>query len=193
MRNQLAQSTNALTEEYREIIHISSSLSRQKFVRRFRDSLRREEILLYLTSPENQTNGWPSLKETVPFKDSGVCPEVLLKEIDRVEDRFFSLQKWEGVVLEVKEDYFIARLHDLTVRGNEEEVELPLEEVSEGDRDLVKPGAVFYWHIGYFDSRTGQRKRESVTRFRRLPAWRQEELESAKSEVDKIRDSIGWK
>lgn len=193
MNNQLAQSINTLTDEAQEMILSSSPLSHQQFVRRFKGRLRNEEILLYLTQPEKQTNGWPSLKETVPFTGSGIRPEVLLKKVERVEDRFVSLQKWEGVVLEVKGDYFIARLHDLTVRGNEEEVELLLEEVSEGDRDLVRPGAVFYWHIGYFDSRTGQRKRESITRFRRLPAWRQEELESAKSEADKIRDSIGWK
>lgn len=193
MNNQLAQSINTLTEEYREMNLSSSPLPPQQFVRRFKGSLRNEEILSYLTHTEKQTNGCPSLQETIPLKGAGIRPEVLLKKVYRVEDRFVSLQKWEGVVLETKEDYFIARLYDLNAKGNEEEVELPLEEVSEGDRDLVKPGAVFYWNIGYFDSRTGQRKRESITRFRRLPAWRQEELESAKSEADEIRDSIAWK
>jgi hypothetical protein len=106
---------------------------------------------------------------------------------------FTSLQKWEGVVLEVWEDAFLARLVDLTRPGPDEEAEFPLDEISEEDRPLVRPGAIFYWNIGYHDSSSGQRTRASIIRFRRLPAWRREEIEAARLEAERIRESIGWK
>ncbi len=87
----------------------------------------------------------------------------------------------------------MARLQDLTEKGPEEEAEFPIEEVSDEDRKFIKSGAIFYWNIGYLDSRTGQRRRVSIIRFRRLPAWRKEEISASQIEALKIRETIGWK
>lgn len=85
--------------------------------------------------------------------------------------RFRSLQQYEGVVLSVGEDSFWAKLTEKGSAGTEdEEGEFAIEEVSETDRHLITPGAVFYWHIGYHDSVSKQRTRQSVILFRRLPA-----------------------
>lgn len=108
------------------------------------------------------------------------------------QNAFTSLQKWEGVVLEVREDSFLARLVDLTRPGPDEEAEFSLDEISKEDRPLVRPGAIFYWNIGYHESYSGQRTRVSIIRFRRLPAWTQEEIEAARQEAERIRTSIGW-
>jgi hypothetical protein len=97
------------------------------------------------------------------------------------------------VVLTRNGGTFIARVNDLVQKGVEEEVTLATDELSETDRGLVEPGAVFYWSIGYHDSLTGQRTRVSLIRFRRLPAWRQRELEDAAEEVDSIKSLIDWK
>lgn len=55
------------------------------------------------------------------------------------------LQEWEGAVETVEEKTFTARLWDLT--ANEpyptETVEIPIEDVSENDRELIRPGAAF--------------------------------------------------
>jgi hypothetical protein len=108
------------------------------------------------------------------------------------QDLFISLQAWEGVVLEVMSDSFMARLVDLTNRGADEEAELPMNEISDDDKTLVRPGAIFYWDIGYHTNYSGQRMRSSLIRFRRLPAWTQREIEAAKREADRIGKALGW-
>jgi hypothetical protein len=106
--------------------------------------------------------------------------------------RFEVLQKWEGIVLDVLKDSFTARLIDLTQEGSDEEAEFALEEIDEGDKGLLKPGAVFYWNIGYSDSPSG-RARVSIIRFRRLPVWRSEELERAKRDAERLSGLLEWK
>ncbi len=109
------------------------------------------------------------------------------------QSAFLSLQKWEGVVLEVLSASFLTRLFDLTRTGSDEEAEFSLDDVSEEDRPLIRPGAIFYWNIGYHTSYSGQRTRTSIIRFRRLPAWTREEIEAAKREAERLGKSIGWK
>ena len=102
-----------------------------------------------------------------------------------------TLQRWEGNVVEVKEQAFVARLADRTTSREDEEGEVSLEEVSPADRNLVVPGAVFYWSIGYLDHRNGQRTRESLLRFRRLPAWNKRELDDARQRAREIGARFG--
>ncbi len=116
-----------------------------------------------------------------------------MKQTIATQNQFISLQKWQGIVVEVKKDAFIAKLIDLTERGAEEEAEFSIEEVSDDDKELVVPGGVFYWNIVYQISYQGQQTRASIIRFRRLPVWRKEELDAAKSRAQKIQNDINWK
>ena len=118
----------------------------------------------------------------------------IIHPINRIykKDNFISLQKWEGAVLEIKKDSFIARLIDLTKESPDETAEMPLEEVSEDDRDLLKEGAVFYWNIGYLNKTCGQRERVSLIRFSRLPSWSKDEIDAAKCETERIKKLLGW-
>lgn len=101
--------------------------------------------------------------------------------------RFQILQQYEGVVLSVDGDAFWARIVNKTTRdAADEEGEFPLEEVSPTDRGLIRPGAVFYWYIGYHDSTNGQRTRQSVLRFRRLPAVADEDHDVARQEAQRM-------
>ena len=135
MRSQVAQPLS--TEESQNGDGMSSLPPRRGFLRRFQEELRSEKVLSYLTDVTNKTSEALDLEETVPFGAPGERPIVYLESIYRAQDKFISLQKWEGVVLKVFADSFLARLYDLTNRGIEEEVELPLEEISDGDKDLV--------------------------------------------------------
>ena len=106
--------------------------------------------------------------------------------------RFQILQQYEGVVLSVDDDAFWARLVNKTARdAADEEGEFPLEEVSRADMALVEPGAVFYWNIGYHDSASGQRTRQSVIRFRRLPAFSAEDMDTAREEARRMSALFG--
>jgi hypothetical protein len=104
---------------------------------------------------------------------------------------FLALQRWEGVVLECREEEFLARLTDLTDEDvGEEEVELLFEDVPGEDRVLVKPGAVFYWAIGYRYEPSGQSSRVSTLRFRRLPVWSTSELAAAEERASQIAEVL---
>ncbi len=96
------------------------------------------------------------------------------------QTRFEFLQKWRGVVLEVSDESFLARLVDMESPAPDEEAEILKREISDEDLQLIEPGAVFYWNIGYQVDPSGQRKRASVIRFRRLPIWTPKELSDAK-------------
>lgn len=188
---------NTVIQEQLNVPESSAKLGRD-LIDQFKEPLSKQRILSYLTTPVlgslSPSDLYEQLKkETVTFKEHGIPPVVRLELSPIVEDKFISLQKWEGVVIEVMKDYFLAKLNDLTIKGPDEEAEFPIEEISEEDRKLIKPGAVFYWNIGYHDSHRGQRTRVSIMRFRRLPAWRKEEIEASKHEARCIKETIEWK
>ncbi len=101
-------------------------------------------------------------------------------------EHFRALQKWEGYVIEVGENTFLARLVPIRDEGADQDAEIYIEEVEEADRPLIEPGAVFYWSIGYLDKPSG-RLRASIIRFRRLPAWTKRDLELARTEAVRLK------
>ncbi|MBF0556951.1 MAG: hypothetical protein HQK96_20745 [Nitrospirae bacterium] len=109
-------------------------------------------------------------------------------KVPKSRSNFISLQSWEGFVVEKKDKTFVARVSDLTHDNPEEEAEIPLKEVSEGDMGLLEQGAVFYWHIGYLHEASGQIKRHSSIIFRRFPMWRKEDIEKARLEAQKMME-----
>ena len=107
------------------------------------------------------------------------------------QSRFLVLQQYEGVVLSVDSESFWARLVNKTSpEETDVEGEFPLDVVSRPDRGLVEPGAVFYWYIGYHDSPSGQRTRQSVLRFRRFPAVDDEDLSQARREARQMMAAL---
>ena len=195
MKTQFAYSLDVFSEEEQQGEPNSLPDFNQDLIKSFKNSLPLEQILSYLTDLGSESSVSKTeellIRETLPFKGNGTTP--MLRPItEPLEDNFVSLQKWEGTVIEVMKDSFIARLQDLTQEGPDEEAEFSIEEVSEDDKHLVEPGAIFYWNIGYHDSRSGQRRRSSIIRFRRLPAWTKEDIETAKREAKFTRKSIGW-
>jgi len=126
------------------------------------------------------------------FKERLAASVFRVEKSSPTQDRFILLQKWEGTVIEVCRDSFIARLVDLTERGPDEEAEFDVDEVSVADRPLIEAGSVFYWSMGYTDTAGGQRRRMSTIRFRRLPMWTSKELEDAKIRAVKTRELLEW-
>lgn len=106
------------------------------------------------------------------------------------QPEFDALQKWEGHVVSVTETDFTATLVDLTQPGIEEEAVLGLSEVTEDDLPLVRPGAVFYWSVGYRVDQSGERSRSSVIWFRRLPAWTEKEIERAQARAAELKAKL---
>ena len=130
-------------------------------------------------------------KQTTPCKEISL-PMFKFPVRQRLQDHIISLQKWQGYVIKIQNGSLLVRLIDLTESGPEEEAEIPLEELSEDDKELIKPGAVFYWNIGYKDSFTGQRTRISIIRFQRLPKWSKEDIDAAIQRADSLQKIITW-
>jgi len=131
----------------------------------------------------------PSYSHTMDIKRLRAEPAdkpavVWVPVIPPSREGFDVLQRFEGIVLSVQGDSFIARLIDKTNASPEEEAEIPLAEIMPGDRELVEPGAVFYWVIGYRREEHGQVSRSSMIRFQRLPSWSPAEVERAKKAAE---------
>ena len=80
------------------------------------------------------------------------------------------LQEWEGNVVEIGDTEFTADLIDLTAGASfaEEEADIPLTLLAEGDAAKVQVGSVFHWTIGCERSDAGIRKRVSRIALRDL-------------------------
>lgn len=91
-------------------------------------------------------------------------------------------ESWEGVVLNVSDDTFTARLQGLKNTSNRLQATFRMTAVSPDDRRLVSSGAVFYLAVVLRVDRqvgTGQRA-DAELRFRRLPTWTGDHYAAAK-------------
>ena len=86
-------------------------------------------------------------------------------------DGLHVVQEWEGYVIEIVEDEFVARLVDLTAGSSheEEEATIPLTAISDGDAAALLVGRIFRWVIGYEHSSSGNKKCVSRIVLRDLP------------------------
>ena len=165
----------------------------------YKEKKAKDNVLTFLTKSKSDTTDRVLYNEDniekvelEEINEKIVKPNYSWSKINIPQSNFVSLQKWEGYVTKINNDTFNARLVNLTTDGPEEEVGLPINEVSKDDLDLLVEGAVFYWNIGYYDHISGQRTRSSIIRFRRLPMWRESDLEKAVSDAEELKKSIKW-
>jgi hypothetical protein len=121
-------------------------------------------------------------RNTISLSDdlkARAAPLIKLRGDEGPVRKFKVLQQFEGKVTEVYEDKtFRADLIDLTDKTSEQEsAEFSIEEIHPSDRDLVAPGSVFYWIMGY-ETTPSDYKRVSEIRLRRSPQWSEHEIDS---------------
>ncbi len=92
-----------------------------------------------------------------------------------------ALQEWEGYVVAIEEDAFVARLVDVTAGASHESEEafIPMEEISAHDAAGLAIGGIFRWVIGHERSPEGASKRVSRIVFRDLPRMTDDDLRAA--------------
>src|SRR5207244_61632 len=101
------------------------------------------------------------------------------------QEHFRILAAFDGTVLDLNGDSFVARLvNKIDPSDVREEADFVLAEVPDADHDLVKVGSMFYWHIGITEKPHGQQSKTSLIRFRRLPAWEQTDIDAAKTRAE---------
>ncbi len=110
------------------------------------------------------------------------------------EKQFIPMQRWEGVVESIAPEYgtFTAVVQDRTAESPPELAVLFLEDLSDGDRELLTAGAVFYWSLGHMVGKGGGRARVSIIRLQRLPTWSKRELDEAKESAAEVSAELGW-
>lgn len=103
-----------------------------------------------------------------------------------------ALQEWEGYVVEIGEDEFVARLVDLTAGMSYEtdEATIPMEEISEHDAEKMSEGDIFRWVIGYERSASGTKRRVSQIVFRDLPRMTAADFEEGRKWAERVARSL---
>lgn len=103
-------------------------------------------------------------------------------------DRFRVDAAFDGTILEVGRESFIARLvNKLDPIDVQEDAEFAFSEIPRADRSLIAPGAMFYWFIGRTEKLHGQQSNSSLIRFRRLPVWLESDLTAAQIRASFLR------
>jgi hypothetical protein len=103
---------------------------------------------------------------------------------------FKSLESWVGRINEVDESkqQFSAMVVSDLHPNTREVADFTFDEISDDDRLLLEPGAMFYWSVGYQINEFGGRTTASVLRFKRLRHWHRRELERAKARSSEYAD-----
>ena len=103
-----------------------------------------------------------------------------------------ALQEWEGHVVDIGDNEFVARLVDLTAGDTHESDEaiIPMAEISERDASRLVVGSIFRWVIGYERSPEGTRKRVSQIVFRDLPRVTGTDLRQGEEWADKVAPTL---
>ncbi len=102
-------------------------------------------------------------------------------------DKKVLLQLWECVVLNADAAAVYCEMHDLTNEQNPiEYAEVLWSEFNEYDKPLLTEGAVFYWSIGHLRRETGQVRRFSETRLRRMPKLSKVKMKEISRKVERL-------
>jgi hypothetical protein len=101
--------------------------------------------------------------------------------------------EWEGIVEQVFENSFSARLVALKGTNNnyDEYTTIELSDVQPGDRGLVEVGSVFRLLVGT-QALGGTRQQFWNIVFRRLPAWNRRSVEEAQDQIMSLFEKIKW-
>lgn len=106
---------------------------------------------------------------------------------------FHPLQEWEGRIVEVLDNEFVARLLDITAGSSydHEEATIPFDEIADRDRDKICLGSFFRWVVGYQRFAVGTKRHTSQIVFREFPDASEEERRESQDKADQLWRSLG--
>lgn len=124
---------------------------------------------------------------TTPQKKEVVAPSPRVAVDYEADIDAAVIQLWEGRVLDVdlQNDVMNVLLTAKMGQIPEHTAEIELQWVSDQDRDLVVPGAVFYLTL-YKKTRRGSIQNSQELRFRRRPSWTKQQVQKVYSDAEQI-------
>jgi len=107
---------------------------------------------------------------------------------------FVTEQRWQGYVTDVSEQAFKANVYDVTNSDGDEfeEVEFGRRDVHILMRDMIKPGAIFFWDIGYEIDPGDQHNRKSVISFPMIHRDTTHAVDAARFRARARYEELGW-
>lgn len=136
-------------------------------------------------SANNSTSGIVSTEPAgVVSLPTGTVSSVLKQAEEKQEGSVTSVRvaEWEGHVTSVGHKSFEARLRGIFgegVDGQLEDATIPIAEINDFNKSLFAVGAIFRLCVSYDEYQSGQIRRYTDMVFRRLPAYRQKDLDDA--------------
>lgn len=118
-------------------------------------------------------------------------PDFNLSTTPNYKNYMSKSQNWIGHIIEIRESEFDAKLADKNNSNTHEIAIFELKEVSEGDLELLKIGAVFYWSIGYAVL-NGQITKQSLIRFKRSIDLTESEFDHIVDKANDLRRDLNW-
>lgn len=141
-----------------------------------------EDLLPETKNPTEVKRNVSEAPQIIPYQSQAI------QEHNRIYKHSTVLKKWHGYIQFIEGDSFTAMLVDANSENLTMEATFSIEEVSEGDRDLVVEGALFDWVIGRERKVHGQIANEDFLVFKRFPMWKKGDLEKKSIKVDEFNE-----
>ena len=147
----------------------------------FRRSISTTEIKKRLT--DVSTEKYDKINFDFPVLDTKRKPSY--------KDYIKESQNWIGYITELSPNRFTAKLIDKKDPSTYEVAQFDVKEVSAGDAELIKVGALFYWSVGYANQR-GQISKYSLIRFKRGIDFSLDDIDSITDKANEMSENIIW-
>jgi hypothetical protein len=149
-----------------------------------------KEYTILLPDPFQQgslgNSGVEPHRSESPGQRTARSPQRAKRTASAAVERFWLLNRWQGQVLSVGRESFEAQLFDPAHPSVIEHAEFSISELSPDGLALLRPGAIFYWMIGYRDFGSRQRMREPVIWMRRSGRMGHDKFQSTLDHVEAI-------
>jgi hypothetical protein len=133
-----------------------------------------------------------NLSVSAPLPISRHARRKLRAGLTLIQERFWLLQKWHGQVLAVGTDDFKVQVFDPSDPSVVETATFQKNELAPENLKFLRPGATFYWFVGFRDRSDRQRVRESIIWMKRGTRISRETYAQELAEIEKLWDALGW-
>lgn len=143
---------------------------------------------MYVQLSETASNA--NLYRTHVIGQARLSMTTLLAPEPSAKTSFYTVQAWEGVVESFEDSDIHVRIIDKTDRSRPESfATISKDEIDQEDLELVKPGAIFYWMVGY-ETKASGKKRSSFIRFRRSPVWTKTNIQDVEKKANELLNRL---
>ncbi|WP_289645050.1 hypothetical protein [Maribacter aestuarii] len=152
-----------------------------------------DQLKIYQSVIQKYSNDISNYKEATKVMDAKDNSPKLKLEFPRLHSSYDLLnskkyytriQNWQGMITEIKDESFKAKLSDLSSGGTDEIAEFDIKEISPSDEHLLEIGSLFYWSLGSY-MENGQMVNRSEIRFQRLINLDVNDIENTKRNIEK--------